>query len=476
MAAKKRDTEVSRNEKEESRIENPEDSGAEEILREETQDSPAETAPDENTAEETQEADEAGELPVKEEDTAAQEPEEEDLVFIDETSVRERSRMAGEPGEQHRDVKEKKTRRRAADSMEIQKEKSFAYLRRNIAFIGIAALVIIVALAAVAVVVKKNRAEDADTIPAISDSAAYEVSASDEITNLLIEYYTAYASDSMDDMLYAARPFTDYEKEYIEIVSSYIESFENVVCYSKEAAEDGTYLVAAYCEVKYADVDTTAPQLSFYYVETNEAGDLYINNVYSPYNITYGDTDTDPEITALLSVYQAEEDIAGLILQVEENYNEALAADEALSEMVSTTIPEALADWEQTRAEELAAEEEALEAEEEEAVSQEDETAEDTENAEDTESTEDTETASDDSETSSEEEEEVTETEKRAWVYVTDDVLIRAEPSTDSEALASALSGTKIRQIAVTSNGWTKVLSGDITGYIKTDYISKSKP
>ena len=66
----------------------------------------------------------------------------------------------------------------------------------------------------------------------------------------------------------------------------------------------------------------------------------------------------------------------------------------------------------------------------------------------------------------------MTETENRAWVYVNDTVNIRQQPNEGSAALASAARGAQVRQIAVTSNGWIKVRTGDIEGYIRSDYIS----
>ena len=37
--------------------------------------------------------------------------------------------------------------------------------------------------------------------------------------------------------------------------------------------------------MKFKDVDTVAPGLDFFYVRTNEDGSVYIDNLYSQYNL-----------------------------------------------------------------------------------------------------------------------------------------------------------------------------------------------
>ena len=64
------------------------------------------------------------------------------------------------------------------------------------------------------------------------------------------------------------------------------------------------------------------------------------------------------------------------------------------------------------------------------------------------------------------------ETEQKAWVYATETVNIRQEANEQSAVLASAVKGSELRQLAVTANGWSKVKTGEIVGYIKSEYIS----
>ena len=42
--------------------------------------------------------------------------------------------------------------------------------------------------------------------------------------------------------------------------------------------------------------------------------------------------------------------------------------------------------------------------------------------------------------------------------------------------MGSALTGAEMTRIAVRDDGWSKVQTGNIVGYVKTEFISKSKP
>ncbi len=390
--------------------------------------------------------------------------EEDDLIFVDEKSVRDRSKMAEAPVEHHKDVKKKKTRRRASDTMEIQKEKSIAYVRRNIQFLGIAALIIIVAIAAIAVGVKKHKAKVAEP-PAISEvSGEYEAADNQAVNELMEKYFAAYAENDIDTLQTYAHPVSDHEKEYIQIYSEYIESYNNVVCYTKQGTDDTSYLTAVYYEVKFKKVKTPAPGMMFFYIQTDEEGQLYIDNIYSQYNMTYQETEVNPEISALMATYEAEEAIVSLTEETQQRYEEAVASNKSLKEMVETTLPEAFADWNKQREDELAAaQEEEQKALEEQQKQQEQEQQKQQEQEQQQQEQQQQQQQSNESEASGK-------------VYATDTINIRQSASTDSETVGSATYGSELQRIAVTEDGWTKIKTGNITGYVKNDYISEEKP
>lgn len=54
-------------------------------------------------------------------------------------------------------------------------------------------------------------------------------------------------------------------------------------------------------------------------------------------------------------------------------------------------------------------------------------------------------------------------------------IIVIFEPHSGA-VLASALQGSELRQLAVTSDGWSKVKTGDIVGYVKTEYVTTQHP
>ena len=85
-----------------------------------------------------------------------------------------------------------------------------------------------------------------------------------EVTQLITEYYNAAAAGDMDTQI------------YLQKMSEHIEAYQNVVCYTKTGPVDGSYLVYAYYEIKFNDLETAVPGISPYLVYPREDGSLYI--------------------------------------------------------------------------------------------------------------------------------------------------------------------------------------------------------
>ena len=187
-----------------------------------------------------------------------------------------------------------------------------------------------------------------------------------ELTTLINNYYTAYAEGDTDTIATLATPVSDQEISYIAFYSQYIESFNDVQVYTKPGLTDNSYLVTTQVELKYVDVETTAPGLDFFYVETNEDGKLYINNIYGSFNQNNNIYEMDTEISDLIAVYIRQQDLLDLKAEIDEAYESALEKDTNLSTLMSDTLPAAIIQWNTDyQAEVAAAAEEAAKAEEE---------------------------------------------------------------------------------------------------------------
>ena len=187
-----------------------------------------------------------------------------------------------------------------------------------------------------------------------------------ELTTLINNYYTAYAEGDTETIATLATPVSDQEISYIAFYSQYIESFNDVQVYTKPGLTDNSYLVTTQVELKYVDVETTAPGLDFFYVETNEDGKLYLNTIYGPFNQNNNIYEMDTEISDLIAVYIRQQDLLDLKAEIDEAYESALEKDTNLSTLMSDTLPAAIIQWNTDyQAEVAAAAEEAAKAEEE---------------------------------------------------------------------------------------------------------------
>ena len=117
-----------------------------------------------------------------------------------------------------------------------------------------------------------------------------------ELDKLINDYYTAFAAGDIDTLKALAVPMCDKEVSYTALYSQYIESFNDIKIYTKQGLTDDSYLVTTEVSLKYVDVDTLVPGLDFFYVEKNEDGKLYINNIYGTFfDFYYGNGDSQQQ-------------------------------------------------------------------------------------------------------------------------------------------------------------------------------------
>lgn len=413
----------------------------------------------ERAAEETDSPEEAMEdISENRKDTSPKEKKEPDILdeleFISHESVRDKSKMAeGEPIADEM-VSRKKTKRRSVDAEEALKEKSLKIARKNLPLIIIVVVVVIVLLCLLSYAVKTRMAKKAaENMEQPVSAQEYEKDQYDQINTLLADYYAAYADGDTETILQYAYPMSDSEKSYIQMYSEYIDSYENITCYTKTTPDEESYIVSVSFDVKYKDVDTAAPGMDFFYIRTASDGSVYIDNTYSPFNLLYQEYILDQSIVQLIQDYEAGEDIIALQAGVQTKYEQVLGQDENLRTMVEQTLANAVSAWNSEHESQLQqkAAEAAQQVQEETAAAEQ---------------------AAAEQAAAEQAAAETAETENKAWVYVNDTVNIRQEPNESSAVLASATKGSQIRQLAVTNNGWCKVKTGDVVGYVKAEFIS----
>ena len=226
------------------------------------------------------------------------------------------------------------------------------FCTQNKKYVGIAGILVALIIVLIVIVAggnnKKNSDTESETQVSVEDfqfEKDYTDDAKDDINKLLSDYYTAYCADDLDTLDKVATPMSDNEKSYIGVVSQYYESVSDITPYTKNGLEKGSYFVSVKNNIKFIGVNTVAPTLDFFYIETDKDGNLYINNIYSNFNRTYEETALDDDILALISKYTASSEFAQIQEEVQTAYEDAVNSDADLKTMLETTLSSAIKQW-----------------------------------------------------------------------------------------------------------------------------------
>lgn len=301
--------------------------------------------------------------------------------------------------------------------------------------IGIFSLIIVLVVVFKGINTKEEEVQTKATVSSGSVSEEpLEENAYPEVNELVKNYYKALADGDMDAVV-ANRNYTeDTEKIRLEKKSEYIESYENITCYTKKGLLENTYLAYVYYEVKFKDIDTLAPALNTLYICPNESGKLYIY-----------EGEIDDNVSAYLKALSTQDDVLDLFNRVQVSYNEAIEKDEKLNTFltelptkIKTEVGEALAALEapESTTEEAATEEATTE----EATTEETPVEEVQQPAEET-------------------------------VEVTETVNIRSSDSETADKIGKALGGEQFTRLETKENGWSKIKFEDQEAYVKSEFL-----
>ena len=228
------------------------------------------------------------------------------------------------------------------------------FCTENKKYVGVAAILIGLILILIVVVAGGHNDRHSDTESGSQEEISvkdfefekdYTNDAKDDISTLLTDYYKAYVGDDLDTLDKLATPMSDNEKSYIGVVSQYYESVNDITPYTKNGLKKGSYFVSVKNSIKFTGVDTQAPTLDFFYIETGKDGKLFINNVYSNFNRTYCENALDDDIMELISKYTASSEFADLHEDVQKAYEQAVGSDANLKNMLETTLTGAIKQW-----------------------------------------------------------------------------------------------------------------------------------
>lgn len=246
-----------------------------------------------------------------------------------------------------------------------------------------------------------------------------EVDAYEEINTLVLKYFHGLSTGDIPLVEDVVDVLTDEEKQTIEKKKDYIESYNDITCYTKKGLEEDSYVVFASYEMKIYNIETPAPGIMALYVCTGDDGDFYIFNGEAP-----------EELTNYVLELAAEEEVAAVIADVDARYQQLVAEDEDLGKFAQTML----------------------------------ESQEEAENED-----------SDEPEAPAEETDESAELDEPVSTTVTDNIRIREERSTESRMLGTLAAGTAVNVYANYSDGWSKIEYGGLEGYCKTEFLADTE-
>lgn len=388
--------------------------------------------------------------------------------------------------------------------------KEFIYKYRNYFLAFVLFVVMIVAVGAANRKDSDVQMSELDLTNENGEIENFEIDAHADINDLINRYFKAYSESDVEELSKFVRPLTKTEQSYIQIYSKFVEDYDNIVCYTKSGLSDGEYIVSVYLERKFVGAERLAPGLDFFYVETDADGNLFIDNVYSQFNQSNHEENTDPEVEALIGEFENSDDMAKLKAEAQTRFEKAISEDGNLKTAIEETVPEAIAEWANEIAK-LAREqkEEEAEAAQDTGDEKENENGESTVEESDGTDTKDTDTEVDETDDTDTEDTDVKDTDAKdtdakdtdegesdtdkssadddetpvnvsegtVKMYTIDNIKLRKKPNTDADVITVIEMGKKLTAYMDTldDDGWIKVKYGKKKGYVKREYLVRKK-
>ncbi|MCD7885882.1 MAG: SH3 domain-containing protein [Lachnospiraceae bacterium] len=264
---------------------------------------------------------------------------------------------------------------------------------------------------------------EAQTDSADSSSETVEALVKDQADVLALaeKYWTAVGDldfDTLEEI--CGTTFDETARATVEATDKAVESYDDIITYSKNGVTDGSYVVYVYMEMKLNGIETEAPTLRQMYMQPDSDGTLLVlpSESYTT------------EITEYILERQTDSDVQALIDDVNNTLSERCAADEDLAKYIESISSDT--------------------------------------DSSDTSSGDD---SSDDSEDSDSEG-------TIGTMKTTTGVNVRSEASAESTKLGSLVAGSQVEVLENLDDGWSRITYIDssgstIEGYVMTQYLTE---
>ncbi|MBR5360363.1 MAG: SH3 domain-containing protein [Lachnospiraceae bacterium] len=297
----------------------------------------------------------------------------------------------------------------------------------------LAFIVLLVTAVTVSSRIAKRSKEAVNVLDEESTEAAEEYAITDEalkkdaypeVNNLMKKYYAAMADGDIDTIETLRSGLDDKEKIVIQKKSEYVESYPNIICYTKPGPVDKSYLAYVHYEVKLKQFEELVPGMNVWYVCADESGRYYIN-----------EDPQDDKIIEYCKIVSVQDDVQDLSNTVNVKYNEIMESNTELAKFMDELGVQMKVDVGEELAKAELPEQESAEPESE-------------------------------SEPESEEAEPVVKTVKAITV-----VNVRASDSEKADKVGKAEVGQEFTLLEEKANGWSKIQYEDKEAFIKSEFL-----
>lgn len=260
-----------------------------------------------------------------------------------------------------------------------------------------------------------------------------QINAYPAVNELVARYFESMQNDDIETLRSLKNYVDAVEIAKVNAKSQYVESYDNITCYTKIGPIANSYIVYVCYDVKFQNWDMVAPSLLTLFVCTNDAGNLYIYT-----------GDLDENIGNYIASITSQGDVQDLYQRVQTEYKEMVDANpdfanymSSLNQLIRDSVGEQLA------AADYLEEDMNTPAD----VGQEGDSEGVTGNAAGGETTEEFE------------------------VRATTTVNVRASDSEMADRLGKVEAGTTLICQEQQVNGWSRIVYENQIGYIKTEYL-----
>ncbi|MCD7743982.1 MAG: SH3 domain-containing protein [Lachnospiraceae bacterium] len=240
----------------------------------------------------------------------------------------------------------------------------------------------------------------------------------EDVLAIATSYWTAIGSQDFDTLeTLCGKTFDEDARATVEAMDVAVESYDEIMTYSKSGLTEGSYVVYVYMELKLTGIETEAPTLRQMYLQPNEDGDLLVVQT----------EDYTSEISAYVQERQTDSDVQALIQDVSDTLEERCDADDDLKNYIESRTTSSS-------------------------------------------SSNDTEEEGDSDESDSSDA-------STGTMQTNTGVNVRSEASADSTLLGTLVAGSQVEVLENLEDGWSRITYLDsngstVEGYVMTQYLS----